>query len=50
MTDGTQNFVDAMLKSAKEKNEKPKPQGRSNVDHKEVENLLEDIQKEVQQK
>ncbi len=50
MTDGTQNFVESMLENAKKKKEKPKAQGRCNVDHEEVENILENIQKDVQSK
>jgi len=47
--DGVENFVNSMVENSKKKNEKPKPQTRANVDHKDVENLLDNIRQKIQQ-
>ena len=52
MTDnsGVDIFVSSMIESGKKKKEKPTPQTRINANPKEVENILDRIQKEIQQK
>ena len=49
MTNGTDNFINAMLESAKKK-EETKPQKRIEADPDEVEGLLKEIQDKLQKK
>jgi hypothetical protein len=49
MDPAQENFVKTMLEKAKNK-DKPAPQGRTNADPKEVEAIMEKIQREIQQK
>ena len=48
--DGVDIFVSSMIENAKKKKEKPAPQTRNSADPKEVQNILERIQREIQQK